>query len=227
MDYHRNSSNPVAVWLFGREHQSKLPEDWQLDPYPDRYCGHPRTSEAVGDYVASRFVENRRGSRKAAPAYEIYKKGDSRDLYNRYRSNRTVFDWLLAIKAATDIPTLEENSVNRNSARRGITLIVAGVTVVMVLVFSLSVNPVSANAGFAAPLCGNGSAPDYGFTYDLQQAHWTVDWQGYVSEQVVSEVDVILDRLNGVPGGIIQNDGIVKTSAYNAVDSLLPRMGDF
>jgi hypothetical protein len=46
-------------------------------------------------------------------------------------------------------------------------------------------------------LCGNGSAPDYGFTYDFQQAHWTVDWEGYASEQAVSEVDVILDRLNG------------------------------
>jgi hypothetical protein len=76
-------------------------------------------------------------------------------------------------------------------------LIVAGVTVVMVLAFSLSVSPASANTSFVAPLCGEGSVPDYGFTYDLQQAHWTVDWQGYASEQVVSEVDVILDRLNG------------------------------
>jgi hypothetical protein len=46
-------------------------------------------------------------------------------------------------------------------------------------------------------MCGNGSAPDYGFTYDLQQAHWTVNWQEYVSEQAVTEVDVILDQLNG------------------------------
>jgi hypothetical protein len=87
--------------------------------------------------------------------------------------------------------------VDRNIARRGITLIVAGITVVMVLAFSLSVSPVSASASFAAPLCGDGSAPDYGFTYDLQQAHWTVDWQGYASEQAVTEVDLILDRLNG------------------------------
>jgi len=86
--------------------------------------------------------------------------------------------------------------VDRNTARRGITLIVAGVTTVMVLAFGLSVNPVSANASFAAPLCGNGSAPDYGFTYDLQQPYWTVDWQDYASEQAVSEVDVVLDRLN-------------------------------
>ena len=67
--------------------------------------------------------------------------------------------------------------MNRNTARRGITLIVVGVTAVMVLAFSLSVyfTPASASALFAAQRCGDGSAPDYGFTYDLQQAHWTVD----------------------------------------------------
>ena len=69
---------------------------------------------------------------------------------------------------------------------------------VMVLVFSLSAyfTPASAGATFAASLCGDGSAPDYGFTYDLQQAHWTVDWQDYVSEKAVTEVDAVLDRLN-------------------------------
>ena len=30
-----------------------------------------------------------------------------------------------------------------------------------------------------------------------------------------------------IPGGFIQNDGIVKATAYNAVDSLLPRTGIF
>lgn len=71
-------------------------------------------------------------------------------------------------------------------------------TVVMVLVFNLSVDftPASAGAMLAAPLCGNGSPPDYGFNYDLQQAHWTVDWQAYVTEQTVTEVDAILDQLN-------------------------------
>jgi hypothetical protein len=88
--------------------------------------------------------------------------------------------------------------VHRNTARRGITLIIAGVTVVMVLAFSFPVyfRPASADAAFAAPLCGEGSAPDYGFSYDLQQAHWTVDWQGYASEQAVTDVDTILDQLN-------------------------------
>jgi len=88
--------------------------------------------------------------------------------------------------------------VDRNTARRCITLTVVGVTAAVVLAFSLSVHftPASAGAIFAAPLCGGGSAPDYGFTYDLQQAHWTVDWQNYASEQAVTEVDAVLDRLN-------------------------------
>jgi len=88
--------------------------------------------------------------------------------------------------------------VHRN-AWLGITLIVAGFVAIMVFMFSHSVQftPVSADAIVAAPLCGEGSAPDYGFTYDLQQAHWTVDWQAYVTEQTVTEVDVILDQLNG------------------------------
>jgi hypothetical protein len=89
-------------------------------------------------------------------------------------------------------------AVDRNIAWQGITRIVVGVTAVIVLAFCLLVyfNPVSAAAVFAAPLCGEGSAPDYGFTYDLQQAHWTVDWQGDVSEEAVTEVDAVLDRLN-------------------------------
>ena len=77
----------------------------------------------------------------------------------------------------------------------GVTLMLAGFIAVLVLTFSFS--PVSAGAMLAAPLCGEGSAPDYGFTYDLQQAHWTVNWQAYVTEQTVTEVDTILDRLNG------------------------------
>jgi hypothetical protein len=68
----------------------------------------------------------------------------------------------------------------------------------MILAFSLSTyfTPARADALLDAPLCGNGSAPDYGFTYDLQQAHWTVDWQGYASEEAVTEVDAVLDLLN-------------------------------
>jgi len=89
--------------------------------------------------------------------------------------------------------------VDRNIDRRGITLIIVGVTTVIVLALSLSVyfTQVGAEANFAEPLCGSASAPDYGFNYDLQQAHWTVDWQDYASEQAVAEVDTILDQLNG------------------------------
>lgn len=48
----------------------------------------------------------------------------------------------------------------------------------------------------ATVLCGEGSASEnYGFTYNLQQPHWTVDGEGYVSETTLQEVDEILDRL--------------------------------
>ncbi|HMD80341.1 MAG TPA: hypothetical protein VKE92_03475 [Anaerolineales bacterium] len=47
-----------------------------------------------------------------------------------------------------------------------------------------------------SPLCGNGSAPDYGFSYDLLQPHWTVGWEDYATEQAVNRVDRVLDRLD-------------------------------
>jgi len=89
--------------------------------------------------------------------------------------------------------------VDRNIARRGITLIVVSVTALIVLALGLGFffTPARASTNFAAFLCGEGSAPDYGFTYTLQQAHWTVNWPDYVSEQTVTDVDVILDQLNG------------------------------
>ncbi len=70
--------------------------------------------------------------------------------------------------------------------------------VAMLLALSLSVRsmPVSAGPHAQAGLCGNGAAPDYGFSYDLRQEHWTVNWQDYVSLQAVTEVDAILDQLN-------------------------------
>jgi hypothetical protein len=84
-------------------------------------------------------------------------------------------------------------TVKQSTARRGITRTILSVTLAMVLTLSLwiTLTPVS-----AAPLCGNGSAPDYGFSYEMQQAHWTVNWQDYVSEQTITDVDVILDQLN-------------------------------
>ncbi len=89
--------------------------------------------------------------------------------------------------------------VERSTARRGIMLIIAGITMLMALVvsFSVHITPAIAGAVFAAPRCGDGSAPDYGFTYNLEQDHWTVNWQEYASVQAVTEVDTILDQLNG------------------------------
>jgi hypothetical protein len=67
-----------------------------------------------------------------------------------------------------------------------------------VLAGTLSVyfTPAQAETISAAELCGNGSAPDYGFTYDLQQPHWTVGWEDYASEQTINRVDAVLDQLN-------------------------------
>jgi len=79
----------------------------------------------------------------------------------------------------------------------GFIQMVAGFTVAMLLSFSIYITPVSASTIFALPLCGEGSTPDYGFTYDRQQAHWTVDWEAHVTKQTVTEVDAILDQLNG------------------------------
>jgi hypothetical protein len=68
----------------------------------------------------------------------------------------------------------------------------------IVLAFSMSVyfTVTHAQAVSNAVPCGDGSAPDYGFTYDLQQWHWIVGWEGYASEQTVNEVDTVLDKLN-------------------------------
>ena len=87
---------------------------------------------------------------------------------------------------------------DHNAARRGIPVIVVAVTAAMLLAFRFSASaPAGVGTVAAAPLCGDGFAPDYGLTYDLQQAHWTVGWQGYASVKAVTEVDAVLDRLNG------------------------------
>lgn len=45
-------------------------------------------------------------------------------------------------------------------------------------------------------LCGEGSVlENYGFSYTLQQPHWTVNWEKYVSQETVDQVDIILDKL--------------------------------
>lgn len=67
-------------------------------------------------------------------------------------------------------------------------------TIIMGLAFSLwgSFIPVQAQT----TLCGNGSPPDYGFSYDLLQPDWTLGWEDYASEQTVNRVDRVFDRLN-------------------------------
>jgi hypothetical protein len=55
--------------------------------------------------------------------------------------------------------------------------------------------PVQAQAMQDEPLCGEGSAPDYGFSYNRLQRHWTVGWEDYASEQAVDRVDRVLDQL--------------------------------
>jgi len=64
------------------------------------------------------------------------------------------------------------------------------------LAFSLLGYSTPAQAQAAEQLCGNGSAPDYGFSYDLLQPHWTVGWEDYATEQAVDMVDRVFDRLD-------------------------------
>jgi hypothetical protein len=87
--------------------------------------------------------------------------------------------------------------VIRTSARRGIALMVVGLTTLLVLAISLSAvfTPARAQTA-AAPLCGDGSAPDYGLSYDLNQPDWVVGWQDYASERTVGEVDDLFDQLD-------------------------------
>jgi len=42
VDYHRNSSNPMAARLFRSEYKSRLSANGRMDPYSARYCRHPR-----------------------------------------------------------------------------------------------------------------------------------------------------------------------------------------
>ena len=92
------------------------------------------------------------------------------------------------------------DSVRDNAAWRAFRMVA-----MIGLAFSLlgSFTPAKAETISAASLCGNGSAPDYGLTYDLLQPHWTVGWELYASERAVNQVDTVLDELN--------EDAIVQT----------------
>jgi hypothetical protein len=69
-----------------------------------------------------------------------------------------------------------------------------------ILISILLVHPSTVSAAPNLPQidgkCGSGSEADnYGFTYDLNQPHWTVG-NGLVSEETMAQVDVTLDQLN-------------------------------
>lgn len=66
------------------------------------------------------------------------------------------------------------------------------------LAFSLFgyITPATADTIVQQSLCGSGSPPDYGFSYDLLQPHWTIGWENYATEQAVNRLDRVLDRLN-------------------------------
>jgi hypothetical protein len=65
VDYHRNSNNPVAAWLFRWQHQSKFPENRQLDSHPARYCHNPSHSEPVRDHLDLRLLKIEEAARQA------------------------------------------------------------------------------------------------------------------------------------------------------------------
>lgn len=92
---------------------------------------------------------------------------------------------------------LSKNRIISSIIGKKYLLIPATIFVALILLLTLYSTPVSANVLPAdGILCGNGSAPDYGFEYDMMQPHWTVGWEGYASEWAVSEVDTYLDELD-------------------------------
>ena len=90
--------------------------------------------------------------------------------------------------------TMLDRRTSRGASTHG-WLIVAAL-MLLALSLSLQFTPAKAGPDFQDVLCGSGSPPDYGFTVDRLQEHWTVNWRDYVSEQAVTEVDAVLDQLN-------------------------------
>jgi hypothetical protein len=89
-----------------------------------------------------------------------------------------------------------KKNYKKNAAHKFKTMAGMFLLALVALTWSVSVDFTSAQAKQTNELCGDGSAPDYGLDYDQLQAHWTVNWEGYASEEAVSEVDWILDELN-------------------------------
>lgn len=85
--------------------------------------------------------------------------------------------------------TFQEKKMKKTTIAR-----LLGIILVFVATFALA-GPSFVSTAKAAEVCGNGSTPNYSFTYDLLQPHWTVG-NGLVSEQAMTDVDAILDKLN-------------------------------
>jgi hypothetical protein len=82
----------------------------------------------------------------------------------------------------------------RNTARRVYRLaILVGLTFCLLSCFT----PVQAKAVQAESLCGNGSAPDYGLSYDLLQPHWTGNFRS--EQEVLNELLKNYRDENGQP----------------------------
>ena len=102
-------------------------------------------------------------------------------------------DYSLCDKLWSKLLKKRESSGRLNGAGRAYRLAtMIGLAFILLGCFGIA----KAKAFQAEPLCGNGSAPDYGFSYDLLQPHWTVGWELYASQQAVNRVDRVLDRLN-------------------------------
>ena len=56
MDNCRHFSNTVAAGLLWSERKYTLPENWELDPYSDRYSPHTHRIELTGNCVALNLV---------------------------------------------------------------------------------------------------------------------------------------------------------------------------
>jgi len=86
------------------------------------------------------------------------------------------------------------------------TLFFATILILMAFVMIVPTQPVHASPipQQTIPWCGTTSeVQNYGFSMPLQQPHWTVNGESYVSQSAIDEVDALYDSLN--------NDNIANT----------------
>jgi len=96
VDYHRNSTRTMADRILRPESSLQRSAYWQCDSYSARHRGHPHCFTLVGDHVDLCFYG--RGDQDSCLFYIRKREEISNVIHHHYRSNRTVFDWLLAIK---------------------------------------------------------------------------------------------------------------------------------